>query len=572
MKLNKVLIYLAILVVVAGYVYFVEIKHKEKTEAAKEKAERIIDLDKDKVTGIQLKSGEHGTIQVMKPTDKWVMTQPVKTKADDKAVNDLIFAATTGKREKIVKETDVDWKEFGLEKPDFQVILNTKDKSETISFGATNPAKSSYYVRVNDSPSVLLVANTLKNSLNKTPFALREKSVLAMAPQDVDLVAYSMNSEKVEIKRDKKGGWLIEKPEKLRAKASVVDKDLITLTNLTARNIIDKPEKDGDPYGLARPETTIRLAGTKLEQTLLVGKTVSEKDGGTGAASDRYAKVKGFDTVYVIPDSTLKRIRTTVKDIQDRSMLAFDVGDVTKMDITFDGTQYVAVKGAEGKWALEKPAKKDDLEAWQITSILWDIKDLEWKSFKKEVSGDLAAYHLDRPGLVVSLLKKDGKEPLILKAGWQSEGQAPAQEPAKADKPQKTEPSDKQEAQPQRPPETPPPGFEETPLYPHKIKPDIREIDPDAPLPGESKKIEPSQEGGDKKAPKPASEAEPKADEPSKGKESADSSEKPKIPQKVFVLAEPHDYKGAVFTMDGASLGRLLDDLKKLGAEDEDKK
>ena len=564
MKLNKVLIYLAILVAVAGYVYFVEIRQKAKTEAAKDKAEQLIELDKDKVTQILLKSPEHGTIDLKKPTDKWVMTLPVKTKADGNAAKDLIFAATTAKREKILKEKDVDWKEFGLDKPGFQITLTSKEKSSTISFGAPNPAKSSYYVRVDDSPRLLLVADTLKNSLNKTVFSLREKSVLAMAPEDVDLVSYSTKGEAIEIKRDDKGLWFIQKPEKLRAKTSVVSRDLNTLTNLTAKNIIDKPKKEGDPYGLENPEKTIRLAGKKLEQTLLIGKTASEEDKGTGTTSDRYARVKGFDTVYVIGDATLKKLKTARKDLEDRSMLAYDVGEIGKMSITLNGSEYQAVKGKDDKWSLEKPFKKDDVEAWNITSILWDIKDLQWKSFKKESIGDLAAYHLDKPKLVISLLKKGEKEPITLKAGWKQDVPESTQK-------LETKPSDKQKPRQSSPPEIPNPGDEETPLYPHKLKPDLQITDPDAPLPGESKqkpvksepKKEPAEPGSDKK---------PDQVESQQDKESADAAVKPKIPREVFALAEPHDYKGAVFTLEGISLQALIDDLKKLEAGEKKEK
>ncbi len=44
------------------------------------------------------------------------------------------------------------------------------------------------------------------------------------------------------------------KPERIRAKAPVMALNLRTLTNLAAKKIIDEPVKEGDPYGLDKPE------------------------------------------------------------------------------------------------------------------------------------------------------------------------------------------------------------------------------------------------------------------------------------------------------------------------------
>ncbi len=63
-------------------------------------------------------------------------------------------------------------------------------------FGSTNPAKTSYYVRVDEQPKLLLVPDTLKNSLNKSVFDLRDKNVVGMSPEQVDRVSISSKGKK----------------------------------------------------------------------------------------------------------------------------------------------------------------------------------------------------------------------------------------------------------------------------------------------------------------------------------------------------------------------------------------
>ena len=60
MKLSKLLIYLSILVALAAYVYFVEIKHKQQQQATEEKAAKIVHLEKDKIVQIEILTRRQG--------------------------------------------------------------------------------------------------------------------------------------------------------------------------------------------------------------------------------------------------------------------------------------------------------------------------------------------------------------------------------------------------------------------------------------------------------------------------------------------------------------------------------
>ncbi len=170
------------------------------------------------------------------------------------AVGSIIHSALDAKPEKVVLDKGAKWEEYGLDKPAFTIILATKDSKAEVFFGATNPAKSSYYARVDEQPKLLLVADTLKNSLNKTPYELRDKSVLTLAPEDVDRVVVSWANESTELEKQDKDKWVLTKPERFTAKKSVVEAGLTGLSDLKAKEIIDEPKTEGDPYGLDNPQ------------------------------------------------------------------------------------------------------------------------------------------------------------------------------------------------------------------------------------------------------------------------------------------------------------------------------
>lgn len=428
MKWSRVLIYLAVLAAVAAYLYLVEIRQKEQKQAQEDEAQKLLHLEKDNLVRVDLQSADRGTIELQKPADVWVLTAPVKAKCDEAVVGSLLRSALDAKPEKTILEKDVKWDEYGLEKPEFTVTLYTKDdKKATLAFGASNPSKTSYYLRVDDQPKLLLVADTLKNSLNKTSFDVRDKSILTIPAEDVTRFVISKNGAETELKQEAPDRWVMLKPEQTRVKTTLVTGNLRSVAGLSAKDIIDAPKKDGDPYGLDKPEQTFFLKGDNLEQVLEIGKPLEKPEGTAQSQPNYYARVKGHDTVYVVESRLLKMMKTDPQDLKDRSLLSFNPNDIEKFDIELDGKSWVATRQPDKKWELEKPEKREKMDSWQFSSLLWDIKDAEWKSLIKPVPEDLSSLRLDKPRLVARFFKKDEKEPIVIKAGWESDAKQDAE-------------------------------------------------------------------------------------------------------------------------------------------------
>jgi len=507
MKPAKLLLYFIVLVVLASYVYLVEIKHKEKVQQAEKQAKKIVHLDKDKIVRIELIRGDQSKVGIEKPAGTWVLSVPVKTQADKAAVDALLHAFVEAEPEKVLREKDVTWDEYGLDKPEFTVVASTGDKSLTLSFGASNPAKTSYYLRVNDEPKLFLVADTLKNSLNKSAFDLREKSVFGIAETDVNRIVISTKGTDAEFSRKEPGKWVASKPESYTVKQALMTTNLRTLTNLKAKEIIDEPSKEGDPYGLDKPGETIILSGPKLEQILVLGKAVEKKDA-VSKEPDRYARLKGEETVYLIDGRSLKGLKTDPSELRDRSLLSFNPADIERFQVDLDGKQWVAAQDKDKRWTIEKPEKKTKVDAWTVTGLLWDLKDMEWQSLTRPIPENLEPLHLDKPGLVVSLFKRGDKQPIVLKVGW---------------KPVRSESKE-------------PPQGKKLPEGKQPV------------ATGKTKGAEQAQEHPDPEA------------KPAEGSQTT-------APTTLNALAEPTEEQGAVFVLDGSLLARLRGDLQRWTAD-----
>ncbi|MGC8906782.1 MAG: DUF4340 domain-containing protein [Desulfomonilaceae bacterium] len=503
MSWRKTVVYLIILCALGSWLYFYEIKHKGQKKAEEEKASRLICIDNDSVDEVKIKKDDGTVIQLKKIEGKWMLVEPVKTAADQSAVQGVVATLTSLKPERILKEKEVNWEEYGLQKPSFEATVAAKDVRNHIFFGDQNPSKSSYYMKKDDDPRLFLVADTVKNALNKSVFDLRDKDVLAIAPADVDRVAIRNNDKEIEIKREGPEKWVLTKPESMKLKANLMNRDLNTLANLKAKDIIDNPNLSDEKFGLTAPKIAITLAGPKLEQVLSVGAPV-KSDAAHPLDSEVYASVKGKDAVYVVDLKNLKTlIQSDLNVLRDKSLMTFAPNDVEKFEMELDGKKWVAVRKDNSQWSLEEPKGITSLDSWNITSILWELRDLEWKSMSK---AQTVPAELAQPKLVASLSIKGQKEPVVLKAGWASQ---PSPSEAHSE-PQTAESAKKQEHQ-----------------------------------------------GGE--------EAEPKtAPSPGSGSEGSKQAGEQKAPEVVTAVVTPSDEKDMVYQVSGTFVTRVRKDLEKI--------
>jgi hypothetical protein len=424
MKLSKVLFLIAILSAVLAWLYFVEIKQREETKSTEEKASHLVQLDKAGIIAIDLDS-ESQTIELRKPADTWVIAVPVKTRADQPAVESIIRSLEDASPEKTLLDQNADWSQYGLEKPSFVVSASTKDKTIKLHFGEHNPSRSSYYLRIDSDPRLFLVADTLKNSLDKKLIDVRDKTIWGMSPSDIDHIEIYKNGVESALKSEPDGKWVMTKPQQIKVKKDAINRQLNALVNIEAKEVIDDLGEAYKSYGLEKASTWIRLKGKKLSQTLLIGnQTTDKKD---AKEPDLYVQIEGNPTVFVIDGRKVSDLlRSDITHLQDKSVVDFSPGDVEKVSIEIDGKTWTAVRGADKKWDLEKPEKLSKLDGWSISSILWDIRDIEWKSIRNIKAEELSKFHLDKPQLIISVSDNRGNRTVTLKAGWEAEFDSPA--------------------------------------------------------------------------------------------------------------------------------------------------
>lgn len=209
--------------------------------------------------------------------------------------------------------------------------------------------------------------------------------------KDVEEAIFKRKADTVHVKREG-NGWVLVKPVTAKGDKGAVE-DIVTnlVTAKVDREIDPNPAKLTD-FGLDLPaaEITVNVKGKAEALELLLGDRNP-----TGAWV--YAKEKAKPAVFVLSELTLRDATKPVSDFRDKTILAFNRGEVTRVDITHRGQLLSAERGEDPtQWKVVKPAPyKTDWD--RLSDFLDKLQFAKVKEFLTGAPKSRAPYGLDQP-------------------------------------------------------------------------------------------------------------------------------------------------------------------------------
>ena len=134
MKTRTALIYLSILVVLAGYFYYFEVVRRKARTEEKEASLRLFQVEKSKITSLQLNRGKGKPITLEKE-GQWQVIEPIDSPADEFAVNSLLTILESLKMEREVETEARDLETYGLNKPRLKLSFLADGIRHTLRIG-----------------------------------------------------------------------------------------------------------------------------------------------------------------------------------------------------------------------------------------------------------------------------------------------------------------------------------------------------------------------------------------------------------------------------------------------------
>jgi hypothetical protein len=214
----------------------------------------------------------------------WLLKAPVAARADKGKIDALLEALSGLKAKAFVAETKTAAavKEFGLEKPGYEVILSLPSESREIVFALHKKGEASY-ATTSQSTKIITFEGNLLADLDRKVGELRDKKVAEFYSWEADRISVKRDGAEIAAVKEKTGdaeNWVLEGPAKENADRTKVEDFLRKIESLEAASFVDAPGALS-VYGL-EPGAEIRIRtkdpqNKEKETVLLVGREDAEK-------------------------------------------------------------------------------------------------------------------------------------------------------------------------------------------------------------------------------------------------------------------------------------------------------
>ena len=409
MKFKTTLVLTAVFAVLLAVVLLFESKGRKDT-AAKEKADKLIDLAAADVQRIDLKKID-GMISFAKD-DKgaWRITAPLEARADASEVEGLLSSFANLRFERIVENTPADLKTYEIPREEVALWVKGKDAPVRVLIGMENPLDKSLFAKRADDPRVVLLSSSLKSTLDKKLLDFREKNIFKFEPSDVKSIRVKAKDVSWEAVREG-DGWLLKSPVRALAGKSKMEALLDALSALKATEFLSEDKKAADlkKFGLEKPEYQVTLS------LLAAGKEIVfslRKNGDKSAAmSSETNKIIAFEGA--LPGNLEKK----VDELRENKVAAFLSWEAARVYVKAGEFQLAAAKEKAqnaDRWLLETAAK-DAANETKIEDFIRRIEGLEAAGFIDNPKG-LAEYGLDKPAAEIKVWTK-GNDGKVLETG-----------------------------------------------------------------------------------------------------------------------------------------------------------
>ena len=349
---RSTLVLLALAAALGAYIWFVEMKRDPSDEEPK--AEKVFAaLEADSISALTIHASNGDTTTLAKAGADWTIEKPVQAGADASEVSGVTSNLASLDLTRVIDEKPASLEPFGLDDARVRVTFTAGGTPRTLLLGARTATGGDTYAKLEDSPRVFTVPNWLEQSLDRTTFQLRNKSIVTVDRDAVDHVAIIGAPGTIEL--EKAGDdWRLVQPITGRADSAEVGSLLTRLSSGQMQAIVADQPATLDVYGLQPARTTVTAIGS--------GKTLAQVFVGTPSG----------DAAVHMRDASRPMVFTVDKALADdlqRSAAAYRARDVFPFRL-FELTTLVITRGDSTRTFEKKKSGSgaDATETWSQTA------------------------------------------------------------------------------------------------------------------------------------------------------------------------------------------------------------
>ena len=346
-----------------------------------------------------------GEMELQKTGDHWDVAKPLRTRADDQKISDLIAQITTARIQQFVADDKGDLHPYGLAEPRGSITLFTQDdkpgaQGQTLQIGGVpEKEKDQVYVRFSPRGFVYTLPKKIEELLNNKPDDVRDRHLVRIDTKILDRVTIDAPGKGKTVLARKDENWMIASRNNAPANSTEARHLIEAIQNERVTKFVEDVASNLPKYGLDKPQLTVTFSSFASENT------AETKAGEQPFASVAFGKIDG-DNVYTrvgdepfvvaVRRTLLGQILIDPLQWQDLSIFNFKPEQIHRLTVKTD-KEFDLARGANKQWSGAKgsgPINQTNLQS--VLSTLSTLHAVRW------VGSTLPGHGFDKPQLLVT--------------------------------------------------------------------------------------------------------------------------------------------------------------------------
>jgi hypothetical protein len=318
---------------------------------------KLTDLTAAQVRRITLKTPA-GEMELEKKVDHWDIIKPLRARADDGKVGDLISQITSAHIQQFVADDRGDLHPYGLaeprgsitlfdeaEKKDQKVeigesikVFGREDKGQTLQIGSlSEKEKDQLYVRFAPRGSVYTLPKKTEEILNTKPADLRDNHLVRIDTNILDRITIDAPGRGKTVLARKDGNWTIATRNNTPAGSGAVQRLIDRLQNERVTGFVEDVASNLPKYGLDKPQVQLTFSSLASENT---AETKAGEQPFAGIAFGKpegdnvYARLTDEPFVVAVRRGLLDQISPDPLQWQELSIFKFKAEQIHRLSVT----------------------------------------------------------------------------------------------------------------------------------------------------------------------------------------------------------------------------------------------
>ncbi len=339
---------------------------------------KLTDLITAQVSRVILKTPA-GEMDLQKKGDHWEIVKPLRARADDQKINDLIAQITTARIQQFVADDHGDLHPYGLAEPRGAITLFTQEdkQGQLLQIGSMpEKEKDQTYVRFASRGFVYTVPKKIDEILSTKPDDLRDRHLVRFDTNVLDRITIDA-PDKGKIVLARKGEeWTIANRKNAPANSGEIRRFIDTVQNERVTKFVEDVASNLPKYGLDKPQLQLTFSSFASENT------AETKAGEEPFATVAFGKVDG-DNIYArladepfvvaVRRGLLDRVSTDPLQWQELSIFKFKPEQIHRLSVMTDKELSLERTG-NNQWRWLKGS--GDINQTNVQSLLNTLSSL----------------------------------------------------------------------------------------------------------------------------------------------------------------------------------------------------